>query len=113
MSGKALPTGLPLFDQAQARRDVGMNRAEQNAGDDWRDTATAFVREYAANHSAIRGDDLWAAGLPEPPSKNRRALGPVLVSLAKAGVIKKDGFYSSAASNNSPKVKWKSLVYNE
>jgi hypothetical protein len=102
--------GVPTPEAAAARRDAGVAQAEAGAGDDWLDQAFEFLRAYAEEHEEVFVDDLWEAGLTPPA--NRRALGPVLMRAARAGVIEKTGQYRpSTSSNLSVKPVWRSRVY--
>jgi len=100
---------VTLFERAVHDRDEGMARAEAHAPDGWNDAAFEFVRAYLETHDDLFVDDLWEAGLAEPPSP--RALGPVLQRAARAGLMARTGEYRpSARSHLSPKPVWRSLV---
>lgn len=90
--------------EAKAR---GMERAEIGAGLEWADRAAALVLKVASSKASFTSDDLWAAGLEKP--KNPRALGPVLVRLAKFGKIRKTGAFvgtSQKSRHNAPVAIW-------
>lgn len=95
--------------QSIAERDLGMDRAELAAGP-WNDEAFAFVRTYLEAHAELFCDDLWAAGLSEPP--NAKALGPVILRAAREGLMEKSGNYRpSVSSHGIPKPVWRSLIF--
>jgi hypothetical protein len=92
---------------ARARRDDGLRRVEDNAGA-WIDEAFAFVAAYLRAHETLFCDDLWSAGLRRP--SNPKALGAVMVRAARAGLMVREGYRPSVASNLAPKPVWRSLV---
>lgn len=113
LSGKAVtappppqPVVLPTLQQAHQAAVEGREQAYEAVDDAWKDQAFAAVQRLAASGSRFCSNDLWAAGLPVPPSGNRRALGGVLTRAARAGLIRKVGagavsLHGHGATNNS------------
>ena len=99
---------LPL-QVVEKRRDDGIQRAADHAGDMWQKYARGYLMEYlSTNPGPFLGEQLrWFAedrGLPFPP--DGRAWGTVLQSAARAGLIRKVGYAPAKSSNLSPKVQW-------
>lgn len=114
-SGVATARAILAGDVEAARtmsireRDEGMERAAAGAGE-WTEEAFAFVRSYLETHEELFCDDLWVAGLTEPP--NAKALGPVFLRAVREGLMRKSGAYRpSVSSHRIPKPVWTSLIY--
>lgn len=98
------------IDLARARRDDGIGRSADHAGDRWKRLAHGFVLEYLVSH---RGPFLTEnlrefaeiRGLEPPPDK--RAWGSVMRFAASEGLIVKVGYAPACSSNLSPKVQWR------
>ncbi len=113
------PDQLDMFGKAKADRDRGMRQVDQaqgggehdHDGQAWREYASEFVIQYLHDHAELFVDDLWDAGLEPPPSP--RALGPVMLSLARAGLMRKSGEWRpSVRSRLGPKPVWLSQVHD-
>jgi hypothetical protein len=63
-----------LFARAQRERDEGIAQAERNAREEWNAYAREFLIWYLERHPTYHGDDIWDAGLADPPN-DRRAIG--------------------------------------
>jgi hypothetical protein len=101
-----------LFESAKAGRDKGMASAEQHSGEEWADYADQFIEDYARSHRTVFVDDLWDAGLVEPPSP--RALGPRMLAASRRGLIRKtDRVRPSVRSHLTGKPIWISLIYED
>lgn len=107
----------PLFDaaalEAQERRDLGMARAELAAerhAPGWEDDAVAHVTAYALTHELFLAEDA-RAGFHTPEGVDGRAWGSVIKRAQALGVLRPHGFAAANSSNRSPKVLWKSLVF--
>lgn len=92
--------------EARQARDEALERVERGAGDDWKVKALAAVREVAGrcDYEEV-SDDTWVAPRPfttddvwelldAPPEP--RALGAVMMTLARAGEIEKTGDYKQS-----------------
>lgn len=97
------------IDYARARRDDGIQRAGDHAGNEWKDRARGYVLEFlAGNPEPFLAEDLRefaeVRGLFAPP--DGRAWGAVIQSAARDGLIRKVGYAPAKSSNLSPKVQW-------
>jgi phytoene dehydrogenase-like protein len=102
---------MTLFDVAR-ERDEAIERVAEHAGDQWRAYALDFVRAYLRTHAELFGDDLWDAGLARP--HDQRALGAVIKSLRKAGLIAPTGQMRQRRSGHlSPAPVWRSLIFED
>lgn len=102
----AIPRQLGLI-----RRDKGMLLVKESAGPEWVDEAEKVIHKLSTELSTFTSDDIWAAGLSRP--KNSKALGPVLTSVARAGVIEATGDFrqtTQASRNGAPVRVWRSLI---
>ena len=95
---------------AMTGREEGMTRVDAATADTWKTEADDFIYRYLLTHRELFCDDLWAAGLPEPPSP--RALGPRMLKASKAGWMRKtDRVRPSVRSHMTGKPVWLSLIY--
>jgi hypothetical protein len=102
------PCTLP---EAQAEAAIAMERVEQAAERDWLEVAFEAVERTCREMPSFISDDVWKRDLPS--TREDRALGPVLVRAAKAGLCRKtDRVRPSARSHGSGKPVWESLVWN-
>jgi hypothetical protein len=76
----------------QTKRDSALARVESNAGPDFKSSARSFVVDYLSQHGEKSCEEItaavWSAGIE---AHDRRAMGPVMMSLARKGVIEKCG----------------------
>jgi hypothetical protein len=101
------PTPLEVARKAAV---VGGKRALDAEWIVWRDQALAWIEAYLLDHPTLFVDDIWTLGCPEPV--NRKAVGPLVKSLAARGFIKKSGEYRPRTQGHgSPADVWKSLIY--
>lgn len=98
------------IDFVRARRDDGIARAIEHAGDRWKRLARGYLVEYLAGRRI--GDDFlaehvrdFAAGLESPP--DGRAWGHVMRAASREGLIRNVGYAPARSSNLSPKVLWR------
>jgi hypothetical protein len=99
---------------ATARRDLGIaraqRRAEREAGDDWTETAAAYLADYA--HRVAGGqpflieDARDAAGARVPRVENGRAWGGAVRAAARRKWLVRAGYAPARSSNHSPKCLW-------
>lgn len=66
------------------RRDVAMGRALAGASDDWKRKARKAIRKLADELDEFTTDEVWDL---IPLCDEPRALGPLMVEAAEAGVI--------------------------
>jgi hypothetical protein len=102
-------TDPTLFD-AQAARDEGMGRAEDHAAPDWKDLAATVALGLALDRPTFTADDVWdVLGSDAPSTHDGRALGPVLVNLARQGRIRRVGYAPSRRRHASPIAEWAAI----
>jgi len=101
------PTALEVARKAAV---LGQKRAIDAESLVWRLEADAWLQEYLLEHPTLFVDDVWELGCPLP--KNRKAIGPLVKSLASRGFIVKSGEYRPRTQGHgSPADVWKSLIY--
>jgi hypothetical protein len=100
----------PELDFARTRRDDGLRRVEDNAGEEWLTLARRALSLYLLSHAEFFVDDFWReSGLERP--RESRALGAVVRWAARERLMEKTGEYRpSVASNLTGKPVWRSLV---
>lgn len=103
------------FAAAKEKRDAGITKSSETAGENWKKYAIGFVRLYLERNATLFVDDLWDAGLQEPASS--RALGAVIQYAAAQNWIRKQFSHGlilsrpSTRSNLQLKPVWKSNLY--
>lgn len=77
-----------IFDalEAQRKADQTIAQVEANADGDWLIQAHKAVRVAAERFSEFTTDEVWQL---IPPTRENRALGPVMKKAARAGIIEK------------------------
>ncbi len=101
---------IPTEDEASAKREVGMARAEASSGEEWAGDAHEFIVAHLQVHDELFADNLWDHGLEMPISP--RALGPRFRVIANLGLMESTGRYrNSVSSNNSARPVWRSLIF--
>jgi len=108
---ECFPTREPSpLDVARKAAVLGQKRAIDAETTVWRNAALAWIEAYLLDHPTLFVDDIWTLGCPEPV--NRKAVGPLVKSLAARGFIKKSGEYRPRTQGHgSPADVWKSLIY--
>lgn len=98
------------IDFVRARRDDGIQRASDHAGEAWKKRAHGYLLEFLTTLH-IEEEFLaervreFAAGLDVPP--DGRAWGWVMRDASRRGFIVKVGYAPAKSSNLSPKVLWR------
>lgn len=100
------------IDFARLRRDDGIERAADHAGQAWQRSARGYLLEFLAirlkRHDQFLAEDVREfaekRGITDPP--DGRAWGHVLRSAARENIIRKVGYAPARSSNLSPKVLW-------
>jgi uracil-DNA glycosylase len=97
--------------RAQTQRDTAIAAVEANADDNWLADAYDALVAYLKRHPEFFVDDWWSeTQMPEP--RESRALGPVVMRAARAGLMVKSGsFRKSIRSNMTEKPVWHSQIY--
>lgn len=102
----------PLNAKVSKRnRDRAIERVERHAGD-WLGEAYKTARGVAEKFRFFTTDDVWKAGLSKPDEP--RALGPVMLSLERDGIIAATDKFKNTAQktrNAAPVRLWRSCVY--
>ena len=108
---------LQLTDWHQ-RKEEGIKLASDNAGGAWKAYAASFLRHFLQRRRLFIVEDLWEAGLKEPASGSKRAVGAVIQEAFRAGLIEPktddEGNQSgrpSKSSNGSLMPLWISRLY--
>lgn len=102
---------LTLFDSAKIGRETGLERVDRAAEPDWKDLAYEAVEATARRLPEFISDDVWEYGGLES-TREDRALGPVFLRAARAGlIVKTDRVRPSVRSHLSGKPVWRSTVY--
>lgn len=88
-------TTLDLFDHAaaQAAKAQALDRVEANADEAWLANALGVVRELAKDGHEFTSDDVWRR---VPAAAEPRALGAVMTTASKRGLIKETGRYQNS-----------------
>jgi hypothetical protein len=85
-------------------------RAVNAQTDAWRLEARLWLETYLERHPTLFVDDVWALGCPEPTE--RRAMGGLILALARAGAIRKTGqTRPRTQGRGAPGDVWASLLY--
>ena len=105
---------LPLFgpELGEAKRDEGIERAIDGAGDEWAELAYRTVVELARSCDAFTSDHVWATGLAKPAEP--RALGAVMMRAQREGVIEPRREFrqtAQAARHRAPVRVWRSMLH--
>lgn len=100
---------MPTLIEAREAAHTGMDRAEQGAGDEWNAKADEAIRELATRKQTITADDIRAV---LPPTKERRAHGPVMRRALRSGILEKTGTYTSSTFRNAAPIPvWQSTIF--
>ena len=115
VDGLVAPEQPNLFDVAEARRDLGIERVGNRADrvePAWRERAAGLIRQFSNERACGQPfliEDVVpfarSAGLPDPP--DGRAWGSAVQSAKRRGYIVSCGFRRARTSNLSPKVLWR------
>lgn len=98
------------LDGAREERDKALERVEKHADPHWKTYALAAVERTAVRLETFISDDVWESGLE--PTREDRALGPVLLRAARFGWIEKtDRVRPSRRSHGSGKPVWRSRIW--
>lgn len=102
---------------SEGKRDIGIERAGSKADRDhgeWTKLAVEWITAYAKRHERFLAEHARGAaelgGFVVP--QNRRAWGAAIKRAEREHVIEFDGYAPANSSNRSPKVLWKSRVFD-
>lgn len=97
---------------SKRRRDRAIERVEANTSADWQSEAYKTARKVAEKCLFFTTDDVWKEGLSKPDEP--RALGPVMLSLERDGIIAPTSKFKSTAQrtrNCAPVRLWRSCIH--
>jgi hypothetical protein len=98
--------------QSKRNRDKALEVVEVGASREWLGDAYRLARKVAETFRFFTTDDVWKAGLSKPDEP--RALGPVMRSLERDGIIEATEHFKNTAQktrNAAPVRLWRSCVY--
>lgn len=98
--------------ESRKRRDNALERVSAHTCAAWQIEAYKAARKVAESFRFFTTDDVWKAGLSKPDEP--RALGPVMLSLERDGIIAATEKFKSTAQrtrNCAPVRLWRSCVY--
>ena len=101
-----------LFTAAKAVRDEAVDRVGRNAPTEWKAHATEAVLHVARMTPIFTADEVWQRLeiLNQAEGANPKALGAVLSSLARDGVIETTGNYRKSVlprRHQRPVAEWR------
>lgn len=89
-----------------------MASVESHAGEDWNTYARAWLHDYLVTHAEFFCDDVWAAGLAEPPEA--RAMGPVVKYAAARGwIVRTERMRPRTRGHATAAPVWRSTLYRK
>lgn len=97
--------------RSRKNRDDAIERVEKGAGS-WLGHAYRVARRVAEENKFFTTDDVWKAGLVKP--EEPRALGPVMLSLERDGIIAATSQFKNTAQpsrNCAPVRLWRSCIH--
>lgn len=105
----------PKYDLAKSleARDEGLANLSSYVTSAWFAEARAQALIVALSKAELTTDDIWLTGLSEPTEP--RAMGPVITSLVKDGILSPTGRFVRTARvsrHAAPIAIWKSEVYD-
>lgn len=109
---KTNPKQPTIFDQVERKKQEGIEVAYQYANVDWKQIASDSVRQCAMTMPEFSTNDVWylinRTGIT---TRTNRALGAIMQSAARSGMIRKQGYIASGKAHNSPIILWQSNIY--
>lgn len=103
------------MSEATDARDAGLEKVDAPDAKPWMGLAYRALQRVACRQADLTTDDVWAeleAGGVEGP-RERRALGPVMMRAASAGIIEATDMVSNSgrkAAHAGPKRIWRSNI---
>ncbi len=104
-----------LFDQAEQKKQEGINLAYRNTTTIWKEAAATALIQVAKNTYEFTSDAIWEV-LAEQGihTGENRALGAVMQAGHRSGVIEFTGEYKPTTrpiAHKNPKAVWRSKIY--
>lgn len=93
-------------------KQEAIERVDRNADKTWKDEAYRLIIDVARKNREFTTDDVWSAGLPN--THENRALGAVMMRVAKEGLIERAGHWKKAtrvAAHDRPMAVWTSRIF--
>ncbi len=104
------------FEEALKARDTAIALADSGAPDDWKQLAHLAGEHVARRQQLLTSEDIRDMldyhNIPEP--KEHRAIGPVMMRLRNAGVIRNTGTftrYTRKSRHTGITYVWESLIW--
>ena len=97
--------------KSKRNRDDALKRVSEGTSDGWAAAAYVAARKVAERCLYFTSDDVWKAGLSKPDEP--RALGPIMLSLQRDGIISATSRFKSTAQpsrNYAPVRIWRSCL---
>lgn len=94
-------------------RDLGIARADDTADDEFKRLAAIAIYEVAWANQFFTSDAVWPL---LPPTKERRALGAIMVRAISKGICRSTGRYVKSdrpEAHRNPKAEYESLVFQQ
>lgn len=106
---------MSIFDtgRAKASRDEAVERVERHADTLWKNAVREIVHQLARERDYFTTDDVLARlELVAVETHELRALGPMMLAVAREGIIEPKGYVASSrvVSHARPKRLWRSLL---
>jgi hypothetical protein len=100
----------PLFAARKHGHEAARAAAERASRIEpaWKRAAIEAVRMHAQTHERFTAERV---GMVVPASADHRASGHIMRAAAREGICVADGFAPTVSSRGSPKVLWRSLIY--
>lgn len=101
-----------IFDQVERAKQQGIETAYQYADLDWKAIAASAVRHCALTMPEFSTNDVWEViNKTGVTTHTNRALGAVMQSAARSGMVRKVGYIGSKLAHASPVTLWQSNIY--
>lgn len=101
------------WEAASKAADVGIERADGNALEEWKSLADDYILRLARRSLEFTSEDVWRMGLPANPTGSNSALGARFRTAATEGIICNSGRKLNTLANGkhgSATVVWSSLI---
>jgi hypothetical protein len=77
--------------EGRRRRDEAIDAVDQAADDRWKSDALEAVRQVCLTQRTFTTDDVWAHLGRKDPTRENRAMGPVMLRAKRTGLCEKTG----------------------
>jgi hypothetical protein len=100
------PPRLPTVAEATERRDTGMQSVSDHADLAWKAAAGDIVASFPPGTEFLSEELRERLELAGFRVHDKRVMGPLMISFAKAGMVRKAYLAPARSSNLSPKWMW-------